>query len=174
MGRLTIMQVTVAKAILPACIALLLIATANRAETARPERPNARDSAAVQSCIKSARGGPPQQERCIGIVADPCAKRPGAESTAGQVACADRELAVWDDILNETFRRLRDKLDDDQKAKLRDMQRAWIDSRDRTCAFYWDFYQGTMASPMTAFCGNRETARRALFLLGFLDNAEGR
>ena len=39
----------------------------------------------------------------------------------------DRELAVWDDILNETFRRLRDKLDAEQKTKLRDMQRAWIE-----------------------------------------------
>jgi uncharacterized protein YecT (DUF1311 family) len=54
------------------------------------------------------------------------------------------------------------------------MQRAWIESRDRTCAFYWDYFQGTMASPMTAFCSNRETARRALFLLGFLADAEGR
>jgi hypothetical protein len=31
-----------------------------------------------------------------------------------------------------------------------------------------------MASPMSAFCENRETARRALILLGFLDDAEGR
>ena len=46
--------------------------------------------------------------------------------------------------------------------------------RTRTCAFYWDFFRGTMAAPMNAFCNNRETARRALFLLGFLDNAEGR
>jgi hypothetical protein len=30
------------------------------------------------------------------------------------------------------------------------------------------------ASPMHAFCNNRETARRALFLLRFLNNAEGR
>src|SRR5262249_41028768 len=109
MGQLTSMRMTVAKATLPACLALLLIATASRAESAKPEKPSARASAAVQSCIKSARGGALQQERCIGIIADPCAKRPGAESTAGQVACADRELAVWDDILNETFRRLRDK-----------------------------------------------------------------
>jgi uncharacterized protein YecT (DUF1311 family) len=174
MGRLTVTPMTVAKAVWPACLASVLIVTAGWAESVKPEKPNARDSAAVQSCVKSARGGPLQQERCIGIVADPCAKRPGAESTAGQVACADRELAVWDDILNETFRRLRDKLEEDQKTKLRDMQRAWIDSRDRSCAFYWDFYQGTMASPMTAFCANRETGRRALFLLGFLDNAEGR
>jgi hypothetical protein len=43
-----------------------------------------------------------------------------------------------------------------------------------SCAFDWDFFRGTMASPMNAFCNNRETARRALFLLGFLDNAEGR
>ena len=61
------------------------------------------------------------------------------------VECAARESAVWDDILNETFRRLRDKLDEKQKAKLRDMQRAWINSRDRTCGFYADYHQGTIA-----------------------------
>jgi uncharacterized protein YecT (DUF1311 family) len=85
-------------------------------------------------------------------------------------ACIDREVAVWDDILNESFRRLREKLDETQRVKLRDMQRAWIASRDRSCGFYWDFYQGTMASPMAAECVNRETARRALFLLGFLND----
>src|SRR3954447_2453546 len=145
---------------------LLLAATASRCETAKPD---AADSAAVQSCIKSAADGS-QRERCIGI----CADQPGAESTAGQVACAAHENAVWDDILNETYRRLRDKLDAEQKIKLRAMQRAWIDFRERSCAFYWDFFRGTMAAPMNAFCNNRETARRALFLLGFLDNAEGR
>jgi hypothetical protein len=31
-----------------------------------------------------------------------------------------------------------------------------------------------MASPMAASCVNKETARRALFLLGFLDDAEGK
>ena len=153
-----------------ACAVLMLAATASRCETAKAD---AADSAAAQSCIKSAGGGS-QRERCIGIIADPCADQPGAESTAGQVACAAREFAVWDDILNETYRRLRDKLDAAQNIKLRVMQRAWIDSRDRTCAFYWDFFRGTMAAPMNAFCNNRETARRALFLLGFLDNAEGR
>ena len=149
---------------------LLLAATATRCETARPDTA---DSVAVQSCIKAAAGGS-QRERCIGIIADPCADQPGAESTAGQVACAARENAVWDDILNETYRRLRDTLDPQQKNKLRIMQRAWIDSRTRSCAFYWDFFRGTMAAPMNAFCNNRETARRALFLLGFLDNAQGR
>ena len=164
------MRVGVAKAALVACAALMLTATGSRSDT---DKPDAADSATVQSCIKSA-SDRPQRERCIGIIADPCAEQPDAESTAGQLACAAREFAVWDDILNETYRRLRAALDARQKVKLRGMQRAWIESRERSCAFYWDFFRGTMASPMNAFCNNRETARRALFLLGFLDNAEGR
>ena len=164
------MRVVAAKAGLVACAVLMLSATGSRGESARPD---AADSATVQSCIKSA-SGRPERERCIGIIADRCAEQPDAESTAGQVACAAREFAVWDDILNETYRRLRAALDARQKVKLRAMQRAWIESRERSCAFYWDFFRGTMASPMNAFCRNRETARRALFLLGFLDNAEGK
>jgi uncharacterized protein YecT (DUF1311 family) len=134
----------------------------------------ARDLAAVQSCIKSVKGGARQAERCIEIVAGPCLKRPAAQSTADMVECAGREATVWDDILNETFRRLGERLDEEQRAKLRDMQRAWIESRDRTCAFYDDYHQGTIARPMTALCINRETARRALFLLDFLNDSEGR
>jgi len=130
---------------------------------------SAKDSATIQDCIKSK---PEAQETCIGIIADPCLGRDETKSTADQNACIGREVVVWDDILNETFRRLRDKLDEQQKAKLRDMQRAWIASKEKTCGFYWDYYQGTMASPMASSCVNRETARRALFLLGFLQDAE--
>jgi uncharacterized protein YecT (DUF1311 family) len=171
MGQLIVRTIMISKAFSAALIAGVLATAPVHAENAKPD---ARDSQAIQSCIKSARGEAQRQERCIGIIADPCLKRPAANSTAGQTERADRELAVWDDILNETFRRLRDKLDDEQKTKLRDMQRAWIESRDRTCKFYWDYYQGTMATPMSALCSNRETARRAMFLLGFLDDAEGR
>ena len=113
-------------------------------------------------------------ETCIGIVSGPCLDKAADPSTAGMVACVARERAVWDDILNETYNRLRAKLDDKQQQKLRDMQRAWIAARDATCGFYWDFYQGTMASPMSAGCVNKETAERALFLLGFLNEAEGK
>jgi len=134
--------------------------------------PNARDVAAVQDCLKSQRGRDLKGERCIGVVVDPCRKR--ARSTADQNACADRELAVWDDILNGTYRRLGAHLDEDQKGKAREMQRSWIETRDKTCAFYWDYFQGTMASPMTSYCNVRETARRAMFLKFFLDESEGR
>lgn len=153
-------------------VGMLLMAAPSIAQN--PKQAGA-DSKAIQSCVKNVKGSVARSgERCIGIVADPCLNRPGAQSTADMVQCAGREAAVWDDILNETFRRLRDKLDEQQKVKLRDMQRAWIESRNRTCDFYHDYHQGTIAAPMGALCVNRETARRALFLLDFLNDAEGR
>ena len=152
------------------CAALMTLTVA----VAQNAKLSARDSSAIQSCIKSVRGSTRNAERCIETIAGPCLNRPKTLSTADMVACASREAAVWDDILNETFRRLRDKLDEEQKVKLRDMQRAWIDSRDRSCQFYYDYHQGTIAVPMAALCVNRETARRALFLLDFLNEAEGR
>ena len=138
---------------------------------ARDLKQVAKDTADIEDCLKSK---PDAQESCIGIVSNPCLDRDSTKSTADQNACIDREFAVWDDILNETYRRLRDKLDDAQKTKLRDMQRAWVASKEKTCAFYWDYYQGTMASPMAAACVNKETARRALFLIGFMLDAEGK
>src|SRR5437867_3531436 len=119
----------------------LAIALSPSFSVAQSPTPSARDVAAVQNCLKSPRGRELKGERCIGVVADPCLK--SARSTADQNACADRELAVWDDILNETYRRLGRHLDEEQQAKARDMQRSWIETRDKTCAFYWDFFQGT-------------------------------
>lgn len=137
------------------------------------DKPDARAAAAIEDCVKS-KSATGMGETCIGIVSGPCLDKAADPSTAGMVACVARERAVWDDILNETYNRLRAKLDDKQQQKLRDMQRAWIAARDATCGFYWDFYQGTMASPMSAGCVNKETAERALFLLGFLNEAEGK
>lgn len=136
------------------------------------ERPDPGDLAAIRKCITSK---PDKQETCIGLLSYPCLDDPKkVQSTADMVACSTRERVVWDDILNDAYRRLRKALDEQQQEKLRDMQRAWVVSRDKTCAFFWDFFQGTMASPMTAQCVSKETAQRALFLLNFLDDTKGK
>ena len=44
------------------------------------------------------------------------------------------------------------------------MQQAWAHSRDLGCGFWYVYFEGTMANPMIAFCHNRESARRAIFL----------
>ena len=150
---------------------ILALLLASPVTAARAAEPDAAATNTIEDCIKTAApAGKPMSaaERCIGIVSNPCLDDNKTKSTADMNACVDRERAVWDDMLNETYRLLAAKLDADQKGKLRDMQRAWIASRDKTCGFYWDFYQGTMASPMASVCVNRETALRTLFLLSFL------
>jgi uncharacterized protein YecT (DUF1311 family) len=150
---------------------MLLIATPASADS---DRPDARDSTLIQNCIKVKTGRNWAWENCIGTVSEPCAKDEGSMSASEVIACYNREKLVWDSILNQSFRRLREKLDDDQQRKMREMQRAWITSRDKTCAFIYDYFQGSMANPMMAACQARETGRRALFLLGFADDLEGK
>ena len=141
---------------------------------AQADKPNARDSAKIQDCVKTKTGRGWNWEKCIGLISEPCAKNEASMPLSEVIVCYDREQAVWDDILNESFRRLLGKLDTDQVGKMREMQRAWIASRDKGCGFLYDYFQGTMANPMIAACLSRETGRRALYLLGFADDAEGK
>jgi uncharacterized protein YecT (DUF1311 family) len=90
------------------------------------------------------------------------------------IACYSREQAVWDDILNKSYQFLRERLEKDQVVKLREMQRAWIASRDKTCDFLYDYFQGTMANPMIAACTSRATGMQALYLRGFADDVADR
>ncbi|HMF22310.1 MAG TPA: lysozyme inhibitor LprI family protein [Pseudolabrys sp.] len=138
------------------------------------DKPSAKDAAAIQRCIKVKTGRNWDWENCIGIISKPCSKDEAAMPSHEVIACERREQAVWDNILNETFRSLLGKLDEAQQQKLREMQRAWIASRDKSCAFFYDYFEGSMANPMIAACEARETGRRALFLLGFLNDAEGK
>jgi uncharacterized protein YecT (DUF1311 family) len=154
-----------------AALAVALIVALAAPALAQNGKPDAKASEKIQDCVKT-KSADGTGELCIGIVATPCLERDDTKSTADMTNCVAVETRVWDDILNETFRRLKEKLDDTQQTKLREMQRAWVTSRDKTCDFYWDFYQGTMATPMSADCVNRETAQRALFLLGFLNETD--
>jgi uncharacterized protein YecT (DUF1311 family) len=128
-----------------------------------------KDAAAIRACAqKYAENINEAERRCIfAIFTDPCTKRRSGQSTQGAAACYRAEQEIWDALLNENFQVLREGLDDDQKTKLRDMQRAWIEYRNTTCQFYYDKIQGTMATEMTAACLARETARRALLLKFF-------
>ncbi len=157
-----------------AALVLALLALLLASPALAQDKPDGRDSAAIQDCIKTKGAGHWNWENCLGTVSDVCLKDEASMATSEIIACIMREQLVWDDILNDSFRRLRETLDNKQQRKLRDMQRAWIASRDKTCTFFWDYFQGSMASPMSAACTSRETGRRALFLLGFVNDAEGK
>jgi len=130
----------------------------------------AADVATLRQCLAGKR--PPQQESCIFIIAKPCVGDEVSKPPSEVEACHDREQRAWDLILNDAYQLLHDKLDADQAAKLRDMQRAWVTSRDRSCNFLYEFFQGNMANPMISYCNNQETARRAIYLDGFADDVK--
>lgn len=147
---------------------LLLALLASGAAASAQEKLRAEDSRAIQSCIKE-KDSKNEADRCIGVVANPCLDTPEGQSTHGQAGCYRREHLVWDDILNETYRRLQGQLEGKLKTQLRDVQRVWIESRKQQCGFYADVIQGSLAIPIGASCMNTETARRALYLLSILN-----
>jgi uncharacterized protein YecT (DUF1311 family) len=149
---------------------LIFVALLGASPAVAQDKPAAKDSAAIEKCVKAETGRHWNWEKCIGLISEPCSKNEGAMTSSEVIACADRERAVWDDMLNASFRQLTAKLDEEQVSKLRDMQRAWMTSRDKTCGFIYDYFEGSMANPMIAHCMSRATGMQALFLRGFADD----
>jgi uncharacterized protein YecT (DUF1311 family) len=136
---------------------------------AQTPKPADKEVTAIRACaIKYQDDLDKVEQQCLfNLVATPCTNKPSHSSNAATADCYRTETAIWDDLLNENYKKLLGTLDDDQTVKLRAMQRAWIAYRDTTCGFYWDKIQGTMAGPMGSACETRETARRAVLLQFF-------
>jgi uncharacterized protein YecT (DUF1311 family) len=136
---------------------------------ARADAPAAKDVATIGDCLRKQdkKAGSQEADEAARLmtVAKPCMGGDEAGvSSWRQIECLDRERLVWDKIINDSYKTMMNALEPDQQAKLREMQRSWIHTRDLTCAFWYDYFQGTMANPMIRYCNNRETARRAIFL----------
>jgi uncharacterized protein YecT (DUF1311 family) len=151
---------------------LLTVAVLVAAPALAQDKPAAKDTAAVEKCVQSKTGRHWAWETCIGVVSEACAKDDGTDRQV--IDCYDRELAVWDAMLNKSYQALLKGLDEGQQAKLREMQRAWIASRDKTCEFLYVYFQGTMANPMIAACKSRTTGRQAFYLRGFAEDVAER
>src|SRR6266849_7922438 len=150
-----------------AALAILAACCVANDGAAQTRAASPKDVAAIRGCAERFAENVTEGERqCLfALVADPCSK--SRQSGAGPTECYRIEQGIWDELLNDNFRTLREQLDDDQKEKLRDMQRAWIAYRNSTCEFYYHKIQGSMATSLTAACLARETARRALLLKFF-------
>ena len=105
---------------------------------AQDEKPTAEQTGAIRACAEKNQDDVTEAERqrLYSLVAEPCQENTdGGQSTYGMAACFRREAFIWDDLLNANYKSLRGDLDPQQAARLREMQRAWIASRDATCAF---------------------------------------
>jgi len=152
-----------------AALLIVLAATASAPAQAQTRKPTAREVAAIRDCATKTKDDIDAGEgRCLfKLVADPCMGSPGSAADRVMADCFQIEGVIWDELLNENYKSLLGELDDNQTAKARAMQRAWIAYRDTTCGFYGNKIQGTMAGFMEAACVTRETARRAMLLAFF-------
>ncbi len=151
--------------------ALLLTSHAVMAET-----PDARDIKTIAVCLHTfdkAAASQEAYEACVSKIADPCMTGDEGRDRK-RVECFDRERRIWDKIVNDSYKTMMDSLEPEQQDKLKAMQLSWIHTRDLTCNFWYDFFQGSMAYPMIAACNNRETARRAIYLRVFVDDLSHR
>jgi uncharacterized protein YecT (DUF1311 family) len=133
--------------------------------------PDLKDAAVINSCLaglaKTDSGPEKYEAACLLKVANPCmGKDPANASDGRQIECLDRERLVWDKIINDSYKSVMNAIEPDQAKKLREVQKAWIHSRDITCEFFYDYFQGSMAYPMIASCNNRERPPVAHFISG--------
>ncbi|MGH1368806.1 MAG: lysozyme inhibitor LprI family protein [Maritimibacter sp.] len=130
-------------------------------------------------CVEAASSWETQMA-CIGTSAGACMDaNQGGYSTYGQAECFGAEHEAWDAWLNRLYPQLTevsqasdaDRLPGapSQVEALREMQRAWITYRDRSCAFEAAvFGGGTGAGPAYAGCLMVETGEQVLRLNGFV------
>lgn len=123
----------------------------------------------IDACIGVVGAPADHAELCLGIHAQPCMDAPENQTTVGLVECLRTEFSAWDEILNREYEALQPLLDEEQRAALRDAERAWIAYRDADCAFPHVLVRGTMAQPWSMDCVMQHTARRAMTLRGLLD-----
>ncbi len=138
------------------------------------EPPAAADFAVIEACLDNNQAAGTHRDRlCLELIASPCQALPGGETTIGMVMCRQRELAVWDSLLNRYYTDLNRQLDGTARTALRQAQRAWIPFRDAVCAFPPAVYEGgSIGGPLRAQCLMEETARRAAGLKGWLEELD--
>jgi uncharacterized protein YecT (DUF1311 family) len=140
-------------------LAIVVAALAIPSADAQTRKPTAQEVAAIRNCASKYQDDVDEGERqCVfNLVATPCTNTREGSSNLGTADCYRVEWVIWDNLLNDNFKKLMDALDNQQSAKLRAMRQAWIAYRDTTCNFYMDKIQGSMAIPMGAACAARET-----------------
>ena len=75
----------------------------------------------------------------------PCAN---AQSQAEMNICWGKEYKTADATLNQVYRQLVAKLDEQEKAQLKEVESAWLKYRDANCEFVADQYKGGSIRPM--------------------------
>lgn len=78
---------------------------------------------------------------------EPCADM---QTQTDMTICWGNQYKAADAKLNQVYRQFTAKLDDEEKAQLKNAQTAWLKYRDTNCEFVADQYKGGTMRPMIA------------------------
>ena len=70
------------------------------------------------------------------------------QSQAEMNICADKEFRTADAALNRVYNQLSAKLDEGERAKLKEVELAWLKYRDAECEFEASFYERGSMQPL--------------------------
>ena len=79
-------------------------------------------------------------------------------STAGMIQCIDAEFAIQNKLLNQNYKKAMSVLNDENKKKLKDIQRKWVAYKEAKCPFVPPM--GTLYAVTAADCYLQMTKER--------------
>ena len=97
--------------------------------------------------------GQTEEKHPIDIELQKCLDSKENFTTQGMTQCVIKAADLWDIELNKNYKTLLELLNGEQKEKLKESQRQWINYRDSELEFSRSFYkqmQGTMWIPIAA------------------------
>ena len=97
------------------------------------------------------------------------------QTTTAMKVCAGENYKKADKKLNQVYQQLKPKLRTSQQNRLIDAQRAWIQFRDKSCAFEGAFAEGGSLEPvLKTSCLTDVTEQRVKDLQGYLETVNNR
>ena len=131
------------------------------------------DVSVITACLRESAEAEKDAHSCVGRISEPCMQTPDGQSTQGSVACAQREMQVWDGLLNEAYTKLLTSLNTEAAEDVRKAQRIWLTLRDADCRVPYYFYEGgTIVQILGASCLLEHTADRAILIRSWRDMAQ--
>jgi|SRR5665213_2884939 len=169
----------------PAAWALLLAVSMSPAAAQQPALDN--DRAAIDTCLRDTQGAP---DHCIGIVYMPCTEDREGSTTRGMQQCASREMAVWQEKIDDSMKKLSsgpfgateaqpwNRPPENKRERmvpgtdiLNDMAKTWTVWRAKKCdALAMQAEGGSLSRVIYGACLYDETARHALWLRTVVDD----
>jgi hypothetical protein len=122
----------------------------------------ATDKKKIEACIKPFDESGKFGAKCIGIVADPCIAQ-SKENEAKIAVCAQRELAVWENLLKPSVAMTTAAGFDDVTKAVAGSEDAWKKHRDVFCPVFEKTEFGPSQGG-AAYCRLQITAQRVRFL----------